>query len=350
MRGPEMITPLGICLMTARSSGLKFLELQVNERKIRLLDMHQKMDVLGALVACGIEKKKLYGKIGRALCVEINGRLEAIKGGVGTPARIKVNNKPAFFDTEVKNGDHIGFEEAIDGKDARAKMRAVTGELNLEFEVNGGKVLYAPVIKMNGFEVDLDTELKDRACIEYETTATVFDVLKAAQIDTTNLEEREIVVRVNKEPRILSQANFSLIVNGKRASLNQKIGDSSVIEFSADKPAFFRIKDVIEPPAPPKEITVMLNGAEHTMQYAKPRIFMNGNKVGLDEFIIDGAEILSLKGENVPPTVSEVLKFLSMNPEEQRGKMLKIVVNGEPGGFTTQLAEGADVSIAFIER
>ncbi|HBU08016.1 MAG TPA: cell division protein, partial [Candidatus Omnitrophica bacterium] len=49
LSGPEAVTPLGIAVMTAESSGLNFIEVEVNNKKFKMLDFQQKKDIVGAL-------------------------------------------------------------------------------------------------------------------------------------------------------------------------------------------------------------------------------------------------------------------------------------------------------------
>jgi len=350
LKGPDMVTPIGIAVMTARSSGLKFTDLYVNDKHVHVLDIQQDLDVLGALVAAGVDRLRLYGKIGQAICVEINGQLKVIRGKLGQPAQIKLNGQVASLISKVKNKDKIGFVEAIDGEDAQAKIQDIIEDLNIKITVNEQQIQIQPRVLMNGFPVSLDTDLVERANIEYERFVEAKDVLKHIDIDMNSLKEREIVVRVNKEPRVLSQSNFSLIIDDKKVTLDSKVSEGSVVKLELDQPEFYRIRDVVETPPAGKNVQVFLNGQKHIIEGNPGKIIMNGQLVEPDEFIIDRAEIVTSPGDNMPPTVSQLLEYLPLNPEEQKGKSLKITVNGEPGGFTTQLSDGTTISIGFEER
>ena len=43
--GPEAVTPIGIAMMTDKSEGLRFIEVDVNKEKVILLDFAQKIDL-----------------------------------------------------------------------------------------------------------------------------------------------------------------------------------------------------------------------------------------------------------------------------------------------------------------
>lgn len=350
LKGPDMVTPLGICIMTASSSGLKFIELYVNNKRVNVLDMQQNLDILSALVVAGVDKKKLYGKIGQAICVEVNSELKVIRGQMGKPAQIRLNEEKADLNTKVKTGDKIIFEEAEDGINAQGTVKDVVDVNPLKIIINSQEIEITPPIFMNGFKVDKETDLPDRARIEYNRHVQARDVLKTMDVDIGALQEREVVVRVNKEPRVLSQSSFLLTVNGQKATLDSRVEDGSVIEFEKDKTAFYKIKDVAEIPPPAASIEVILNGEKHVIPGNEGRIFMNGQLVSPEEFLIDRAEIITRSAERIPPTVSQVLEYLTVNLEEQKGKAMKILVDGQPAGFTTPLSNGTEIAIQFMDR
>lgn len=350
LKGPDMVTPMGICIMTARSTGLKFIELYVNEKRVNVLDMQQNLDVLSALVVAGVDKMKLFGKIGHAICVEVNGRLKVIKGQMGRPAQIRVNDQKAELTHKVKTGDKIFFEEAENGHNAQGKISDVVRVKPVKVTINSQEITVSPQIFMKGELVDEDTPLTDRANIEYREEVILRDILSAIGIDADALKEREIVVRVNKEPKVLSQSSFLLLVNGQKATLDSIVADGSVIQFKPDQAAFYKISDIVNIPPAAENVEVMLNGQKQIIPGNKGKIFMNGQLVNADEFIIDRAEIITRLPEKMPPTVSQVLENLNVNLEEQKGKLIKITVDGQSAGFTTPLSQGNDITIKFVER
>ena len=350
INGPEMVTPLGICVMTERSMGVQFIELSINGRQVQVLDMQQNLDVLSALVAAGVDNMRLFGTIGQALCCGLNNQLKVIKGKMGKPAQVSVNGKEADLSAKVVNGDRITFEEAGSGEDACATVRDIIHEYVVHCTVNGTQIECSPLVLLDGLPAALDTAITDRVNIECVCEVTAADALRAAGIDIAALQEREIVVMVNKEPRVLSQSNFSLTINGEKSSLRSSLKPDCAVEFQPNKTAFYKVRDVVEIPPAGKNVAVVLNGQKYVINGDPGKIFMNGHPVDPDEFLIDRAEIVSRKGTNVPPTVSQVLEALSFRPEEQKGKLIKIIVDGRPGGFTTELSDGMEVMISFVER
>ncbi len=349
LTGPEQVTPLGICVMSGRSEGLRFIDITLNSRPARIPDLQQNLDLLSVLVTCGVDRLKLYGRIGHALCVEVNKELKMIKGGMGRPARVRLNGQPAEFTASVNSGDRIDFEGARDGADARGRVGEVVDIQPLNLIFNDQPLRVEPRIMVNGFPADKETELTDRARIECGLPCCR-DTLLARGIDPEAFREKEIMIRVNREPRVLTQTGFQLRVNGQRAGLDEPLSEGARIEFDPEQSEFFLVKEVVDIPGSGKNVKIRLNGEELVLQGSNGRIFLNGRAVSPDEPLVDRSEIVTRSGNDLPPTVSRVMDRVSVNPKDQKGKRLTILVNGEPAGFTTPLTDGAEVSVVFVDR
>ncbi|HBT48102.1 MAG TPA: hypothetical protein DEA73_09565 [Peptococcaceae bacterium] len=177
-KGPQAITPLGIAFTALRREGLSLSQVQVNGRPVQLLG-HRRLTVAQALLAAGIPVRRLYGRPGRGIGVEVNGRLHFIRGEPGRPGRIILNGQPASLENPVKGGDVIRFIPGENGADARAKVGDLIPETSVkEITFNGRRITLEPLILMNGNAVSREAEVPDRAKIEYNLLETVGDVLR----------------------------------------------------------------------------------------------------------------------------------------------------------------------------
>ncbi|MCM8801408.1 MAG: rod shape-determining protein [Candidatus Omnitrophica bacterium] len=347
LTGPEAVTPIGIALMTANSSGLHFIDVEINKRKIRMLDFYQKKDIMSALTLAGIDEKKLYPHPGLALSLEVNGELKVIKGTLGEPAKIFLNGKPiTSLSDKIEDGDVIEVEEAQPGKDAFAFIKDVVDIKFVEVFFNGQNLKIIPSITMNEQKVDLDTPVVDRANIKIHPVK-IRDLLNFCGIDLEKLIEKQILINVNGNPKVLTQRSFTLSLNGLSASLDAELKPYDVVEFAQDTPTFYRIKDVIDLPQDNQSIRINVDGRDINIEFSPVEIFMNGRQVKPDEFLIDGADIrvYNLKERRI--LLSEIFRYIDLDLESARGKRLRILVNDSPAGFTTHLTEGAKVRILF---
>ncbi len=352
LTGPEAVTPIGIALMTVNSLGLRFIEIEINNKKFKMLDFQQKKDIMAALTLAGIvNNKKLYPRPGMAITCTVNGELKIIKGTLGRPAKILLNQKPVFSLSEkISEGDRIEFEEALNGENARVSVKDLMGIKPVQVVFNGEPVQVAPLdAVMNGEKVGLSAQVSDRADIRFEPLS-IKDVLKYKGINLESLSERQILVNINGTPKILTQRNFTLRINGRGCGLEVLLKQNDAVEFSFDNPTFYRVKDVVDIPDECRKVRINVDGNDIEMKIAPVQIFMNGHEVAPEEFLIDGADIKVYSLSERKVLLSEIFRYIEFDTARAFGKNMKILVDGVPAGFTTPLAEGSKVRIIFEDR
>ncbi|WP_084665707.1 cell division FtsA domain-containing protein [Thermanaeromonas toyohensis] len=282
--GPQAITPLGIAVTAWRQEGLVLSQIEVNGRPIQTL-ISRKLTVTQALLAAGLPIRELYGRPGRGIGVEINGRLYFVKGQPGKPGQILVNGKPASLDTIVQRGDKIEFIPGEKGEDARAVVGDLIPALTRKTIIyNGKKITLEPLILLNGCAVSHEAEVPDQAKIEFNPLETVADVL-----------------RYLGEP-----VDQPVLLNGAR----------------------------VRPEAPIKDGDVLETGPQITKH--RVRINLNGREV---ELVVETSQVI----------FADLFTYLDMEPTPPPGKKsLKMEVNGQPAEFTTPLKEGDRVILEWV--
>ena len=351
LKGPEAVTPIGIALMAEKAQGLSFIEIEVNHNKVKMLDLQQKKDVMGALSLSGIiNGKKLYPRPGLAITANVNAEFKVIKGTLGSPSTVLLNGHPiSSLSDKIENGDKLEFQEAIDGKDATCVVGDLVHLEKLQINYNGEPLEIIPSVFMNDEEVNLDTRVLDRANIEVRALK-VGQVLKSKGINLDNLSERQILVNINGAPRILTQRNFTLHLNKKSCELNTELKQSDVIEFSSDTPTFYKIKDLVDNLGSFDKIHINVDDKDIEVVIDTVQVFMNGHQVSPDEFLIDGADIRVYQVKDRKILLSEIFRYVDVDPQKVLGKRLRIFVDDMPAGFTTPLVEGSRVKILFEDR
>lgn len=351
LTGPEAITPIGILFLTADSFGLRFVEVEINQHKFKMLDFQQKKDILGALTLSGIiNQKKLYPRPGLAISCHVKGELKIIKGTLGASAKILLNGEPvSSLSDKISDGDRLEFKEAVDGRDASCLVKDLIQPLPLSVIFNREILQIEPQVMMNQQEVSLEAQVVDRADIGLKPFK-ISDVLKFKGINLSELSERQILVNINAVPKVLTQRNFTVYLNGKAAGLESELKENDAIEFSLTTPAFYKIKDIVVLPQRSEKIHIDLDGRELEMDAALVEIRMNGQRVSPEEFLIDGADIKVYSLEERRVLLSEIFRYIEFDPQRSLGKRMKILVNDLPAGFTTPLADGAKIRILFEER
>lgn len=180
LAGPEAVTPIGIAVTAFKNKGLGFAKVTVNGMQVRLFEVN-KGTVGDCLLAAGIDMKKLMPRLGLALTVTVNGKLEIIRGTRGTPASILLNGREVPLDAPIRHGDVIEFVAAENGIDATGRVKDVLPFLqSFKVGINNKAFEVKPIITMNDENVDFETELVDNAKIVYNLPKTVGEVLELA--------------------------------------------------------------------------------------------------------------------------------------------------------------------------
>ncbi|MGE5308838.1 MAG: cell division protein FtsA [Deltaproteobacteria bacterium] len=349
--GSEAVTPIGIALMTEKAQGLRFIDVEVNGRVVSLLDFEQKKDVLGALTLSGqLSGQKLHARPGLALVFSVNGQTKIVKGTFGEPAKITRNGAPvSSLSEKIENGDRIDFEGAVDGVDASARIKDIVEARPVQAFVNGQGLDLWPQVLVDSVPAALISPVKDRAVIEVRAPA-VSQALEMAGVKVENLSQRQVLVNINGVPKILPQRNFAVRLNGSVCDLDTPLSPGDRVDFSSEVMTYYRISDLVDVPRDVERLSVDVDGRAVELTVRSCQVYMNGQQVDPNEFIIDGADIRVMRAGDRGVMLSEIFKYVDVDARKIRGKRLRIFVNDVPAGFTTLLTEGSRVRIVFEER
>lgn len=346
LSGTDGITPLGILNAALTGKGIGFIEVSLNGEKQHIINLASEIKVIDVLASAGTDMRKLYGRPGNAVTFTLNGVMKILRGAKAEHSRIFINNQDAGLYAAVKNGDSVEFTPAGDGEHAAGTIRQVIPEeYYMTIELNGRRTEIKPVITVNGREVTEDEPITDRAVIEARKAAQAGEVLLKNGYNPQAAEERDIVITLNNEPRVLKQRNYSLKVNGVEVSSTFEVKNMDKVEY-AEKPSFYRIRDIAAG-AGAKKMGIYVNEKPFEIETEAAEIYMNGKKASPDEFIINGA-VIEVKFKEQQMLLSSIFKTYPFDMERAKGKMLEMKVNGEKAGYTTAIAEGAKVEIKFV--
>jgi cell division ATPase FtsA len=245
--GAEFVTPVGIALTAILNRGYDFSVITLNDEKIRVFDT-KKLSVFELLTLANYKTTDIMGRSGRALNFTVNGKRRIVKGGSFTPSEVTVNGNSASLNTNVTQGDRIGFKPAVNGESAVVTLRDVMDEFGV-FESLDTDVK----ILVNGEMKPAEYEINSFDKIEIGAESVGSD---APPPETNNITGTPITVTLNgsavtlppTEDGLPNQflellnfadydltspiAGYTLLLNGREASFNDPVhdGDEAVIE------------------------------------------------------------------------------------------------------------------------
>ncbi|HAA89512.1 MAG: Cell division protein FtsA [Thermoanaerobacterales bacterium 50_218] len=347
--GPDGVTPLGIALMAAHPQGLGLSQVRVNDRIVRLF-RGARATVADALLAAGIGFSELYGRPGLSLTVEVNGKVEIIKGSLGEPAKITLNGEPATLDTPLPPKATICVEEAKPGKDASAVVKDVlpTDLPSLRITFNGEPRELSPLIFMNGELVTPETTLVDRARVYWFPVSTVKDVLLALGYSEEKLQPEILRVTLNGEQKEVAFLPFAVYRNNRPVELSEEVkeGDQIELRFSEQRP---RISDLLareNVQLPRAEVKVYVNGKPVTLTGKGYRVFKNEKEATLEEELDDGDVVEVRSDSDFKPIFADIFNHISFDRDPPNpAARLVTLLNGQEAKFTTPLRDGDKIRI-----
>ena len=258
-----LVTPIGICLNYYKESN-NFIYVSFNDDNIKLYN-NNNLTVTDAAMQTEYAGMGFFPKSGDALNFTVNGRERMCRGGMGEPAVIKVNGKPANLHTPINEGDKIEVIVATKGEPAVMTV----GELNEYKEIvksisgNSTRTL-DKIVTVNGVRVTEDYSIQngdkleifvsDESIAPGEVHSDMNDVSNDKQsvnpVNSGNLSS-DIFVSVNSSPIKLTgkssyvfvdifdhidfdrsrvKGNLVTKLNGKAAQYMEELHDGDIIE------------------------------------------------------------------------------------------------------------------------
>ncbi|USG67188.1 rod shape-determining protein [Brevibacillus ruminantium] len=346
LNGPEFVTPVGIAV-AARRHPVKYVTVTVNDHSIRIFDL-RKMTVGDALIASGLDIRRLHGRPGMAITLTVNGRMKMIPGGHGTPPVIEKNGEACGLDTPIAEGDRIVAVAGQDGENATVQVIDLMDKLDtLELFINEQPVSLGPVALVDGVPLPLDASLTDRSEIVIRLPRTVEEVLRESGVWSADGADEPVEVfhfQVNGHETTLPALQKIVQVNGKDAAFSDFVRPGDQLTFREEPFQAPEIRDVIPPEEWVQEtISVHFNGQPVTITLASLSITMNGRAAEQHEIVENGAVISVKASTPTAPVFSDVFRYVDVSlekPVTEGISRLVMLVNGEPASFHTELNAG----------
>lgn len=341
----QAITPLGIAKIN-RDEKMRahFIEVIVNKETVHLFTLTQPT-ISDALLAAGIDIRKIRGRPGLALTVEVFQELRSCKGTLGTPGKILLNHKEENLEAHIEDGDTITIEFGIDGEPGEGLVRDVLPELEEKSIIlNGEEKRLAPIIYMDGERVDPSTPLKDRSSIEYYNYTKVDHILKWLW----ELKEEDILPRIlpftlNGEDREIKRERYTITIEGEVAHREDPIHSGDTINV-VKKSWAITAGQIIREAEGDQSFHITLNGKKWEIPPKSYALKINGEWKTLDTEIRAGDDI---DYDPLPLKFNEVLGYVNYSiPSQPEGRPI-LLKNDTEVGFTETIQDGDRLEIRW---
>lgn len=342
LQAPDAVTPLGI-LKVASLNTLHFLTVFVNDKEYSLFNFRD-LTVSDALLASGLHLKKLNGKPGLGIMITVNGETVSIRGTLGTPAELSLNNEPAALDTPIQNGSRIFVRP---GKDGMTPQPLLRDYVNLppakSIYINGENFQLSPLCTVNGIPAELTAILKDSDEVICRERIQAGEILRSAGYEPAG---RKFSYQLNGA---LAHYNAVPVIqrNGEEITLSTPLADGDDIDIIEAKPP--KLSDILAVSELETHMTILFNKAECKIPCPGCEITVNGHPAAPATTIRDGSDIRYNRASGKPAIVSDVLLAAEFQPPSALSKVtFKILLNGQPAEFISPVKNGDSIDVLLL--
>lgn len=275
--GPQIITSMSIGCNHLDGLAMDMQKTMINGQVIQFFRMPG-ATIGDALLHAGYSSRDLLGPPGKALTIYVNGQRHMIKGTLGKPAKIMLNNKEATIDSVLQGNDQITISAPRAGEDGQCTLAELINDLSpkLRLTINGEVKEFVADVTVNNEKRNLDYQLQEGDRVEIQTIS-LREVLGYIDYEDT------ITVTVNHQPITLKR-NPQIYVNNKPVNLDYQLKDKDRISFNTATESHFILSDIFT-------VYDMPDLKTHGMV----TISVNGSPVGYTHQIQDGDVITITK-------------------------------------------------------
>lgn len=330
LNGPEEVTPVGIILCTLKNKKNDFIEVRVNNSKVKMF-RSKKLKISDAIILAGINPNELIPRKGKSLRIYVNNSEKLITGEYGKEASIFLNGYTANLDTDINDGDSIIIDPAIHGKNAKIFLNKILDEKDVVYVKSEPKNRIVNVM-LNGENVDtFDIELKEDDRINYKYLYSVKDLLDYYHIGVTS----------------------NILLNGKPSEFIAPLISGCEIDYE-DMSEYESYEDLEnDSDIYSKEITENLENEIKKKVETKSAESVNNENfddtgVLYSTFTIKyNDSLFEFKPKKSKLLFVDIFDYINFDRSKPNGKLL-LLHNGNQASFTEELKNGDEVVIKWI--
>ena len=208
------VTPVGICLNFYDQKN-NFIFVNFNGKRIKLYD-NGHLTVADAAMQAEFPNEGLFPRRGRELHYTLNGKPYMVRGKLGEPAVIKLNDEIVSLNSPIVAGDKIKVSESTPGEDANLEIKNLK-----EF---GGKIL----VVVN----DKTIELPQFSSVNGELQSEYYSIKDGDDIKMLNYYS---VKQIAEFMDVTINPEYNIYVNNKISSLDTLVYENFNVIWTLEK-------------------------------------------------------------------------------------------------------------------
>lgn len=341
---PELVTPIGIAI-AAKRAPIHYMSITVNERVIRLFEVHD-MTVSDALLAANIAADDLYGEQGEPLLITLNGQSLTLPGTRGEPATVHINGQPASMKAIIRQGDSITLHPGQRGHTPTVRVADLLDEARAKvIHFQQREYVLEPTVIINDVPASLETVLQQNDHVAITLVDTIADFLTVTAQQSILEQVQPYMILLDGKPLTIPEFSAQLLLNERRVKAHYPLqhGDQLSVTLSA-APTAQMIADylniVLE-----DHIHITFQQQALSLHRTITSFSMNGVRIDTHSAVPSGAVITTVKKESSPWQYQDVFRYSSWQlPTDFKGTFA-ILRNGERCGFDEPIFGGDTLEI-----
>ncbi|MBV7274314.1 rod shape-determining protein [Clostridiaceae bacterium UIB06] len=327
------VTVLGIALISIKRLGHDFIDVFLNNNVISLFNSH-KHTIMDVMVQAGINPKVLIGRNGKNIRFMLNDIKRLAFGTLAINAEIKINSEKSSIDEEVKEGDNIEINYAMDGKDASPKVKDYVKKIqSISFFVNDILENLEPVIYINSVRAQFDDNIREGDEVQIVYPETLGEYKKYFRdvnedfvyfLNGEELADRHII---NEGDRIYRISKEELI-----KEKNEGIGQSKDIIGDTKEEKKVENQNTTEVDTPEEANLSVLEEKKYEVELYELKIIVNEEPI-----------ILKEKKEYIFVDIFDYIDFDLTVPKGN----IYLRLNGKNAGYHDKLSAGDVIEIGW---
>ncbi|MDO4508591.1 MAG: cell division FtsA domain-containing protein [Lachnospiraceae bacterium] len=302
------VTPVGICLNFYDQKN-NFIFVNFNGKRIKLYD-NGHLTVADAAMQAEFPNEGLFPRRGKELHYTLNGKPYMVRGKLGEPAVIKLNDEIVSLNSPIVAGDKIKVSESTPGEDASLEIKNLK-----EF---GGKIL----VVVN----DKTIELPQFSSVNGELQSEYYSIKDGDDIKMLNYYS---VKQIAEFMDVTINPEYNIYVNNKISSLDTLVYENFNVIWTLEK---LNLSDVTDTDFENEEIEF----SKYLTKTTENEENSTGNETEKYMTVFVNGEEIHLKGKDEYILV-DVFDYIDFNLSKPEGRSVATKVNGQSALFAQTL-------------